>query len=304
MSKRKTKTSSTSTGTATTAPNVPGFIQGPAQDYYSQISSLLSGSGSAPRFGANANQQSAFQGASVLSGPNQGISEAMNGTRGLMNFTPGQVTAGQLRDTDMSAYMNPYTGEVIDRSIADLERARQGAISQGQGAAIGAGAYGGSRHGVADSLTNREFADSAGSLAANLRNAGWGQAQDAARFDIGNRLGADTFNSQQGLAGANFRLGAAQQLGAQGAAQDANTRQNIGTQAALGAEERGIAQESDPTNSRLAYMRQIAQLLGIDPSMFTGQTMTQSGRSSGTQSSNGAFSFGWSPENGFQMGYG
>ena len=65
--------------------------------------------------------------------------------------------------TEITQIIDAHKG-TIDRSLGDLERSRQGAINAGQADATAAGAFGGSRHGVADSLTNREFADSAGNL--------------------------------------------------------------------------------------------------------------------------------------------
>lgn len=299
MSKRSSKSSSSSTQTATTTPNVPSWLQGPAQSYYSNISSLMNNQPTA--IGATGNQTAAFNGAQNLSGLNQGISQALSGTQGLMGYTPSSVTAGQLRDTDMSAYMNPYTSAVIDAGISDLDRARQMSISGGQGAATRAGAYGGSRHGVMDAETNRGFIDQVGSLTAGLRDAGWRSALGAAQFDIGNRMNADQFNVNAGLQGANFRLGAANQLGGLGAMQDANMRGNLSMQAELGEQERDIAQENDPNQQRAQWLSQIARLLGIDPSNFIGQTVNQTGKSSGKQSSSG-FSIGWSPSGGLSIG--
>lgn len=281
LSSSKSKTSSRSSSSATSTPSLPSYLQGPANSIYGQIGDLASSGYRGSVNPATANQTSAFNGATNLGGMNAALGEAIGGTRGLMNYTPSNVTAGQLASTDMSAYMNPYTNEVIDRSLSDLERGRQGAISNTQGQATAAGAFGGSRHGVADSLTNREFADSAGSLSANLRNAGWNTALGAAQFDIGNRLGADQFNSQQGLAGANFRLGAANQLGSQGMAQDANTRANLGTQADLGAQERDINQQNDPQEAYMRYLAQLQALYGINPNSLIQQNQT--GQSSGTQ---------------------
>ena len=212
-------------------------------------------------------------------------------------------------------------------------------IAGGQGAATRAGAYGGSRHGVMDSETNRGFIDQVGALTSGLRHAGFNTALGAAQFDIGNRMGADQFNAQQGLSaalanqsaamqaglqsnadrmaadiynagsrtaadqfnvnsglqGANFRLGAANQLGALGAMQDANMRGNISLQEDIGAREREIAQQNDPNQQRAAWLAQIAQLMGIDPSNFIGQTINQSGNSSGRQSQGGGFGFSWGP---------
>lgn len=270
LSSKKTKTSSQSTGTATTTPQVPSWISGPYQQFFSQVAGM--GNNTAPATPESPLQTQAFSGASGLNS---------DATRGLVGYNPEL-----LRNADLSPYMNPYTQNVIDTSMADLNRARQMAIGQGQGAATMAGAYGGSRHGVADSLTNERFIDQAGSLAAQLRAAGYGQALDSARFD-----------SQQGLAGANFRLGAANQL-------EQGERANTLTQAGLGEQQRAVAQENDPIQARLAYMRQIAQLMGISPEAFIGQQINQSGTSSGTQKQSGGFSFGWSPSGGLQVGYG
>ena len=289
LSGSKTKTSSTSTGTATNTPQVPAWIQQPAANYFGQINNLLSQNPGGISNPASQLQQQAFSGASGLGGFNQAISDAMNGTRGLMNYSPDSVTAGQLRDTNLDPYMNPYTQNVIDTSMADLERARQGMISSGQGAATRAGAYGGSRHGVADSETNTGFLRDVGGLVANLRNQGFNQAQGAAQFDIANRLGADQFNVNAGLQGAQFRGNMAGQLGQMGLADDANARANIGMQADLGAQQRDIDNQNDPTQQRLLYLAQIAQLMGINPANFIGQQVNSSGSQTGTSSQNGGF---------------
>lgn len=373
MSKKKTKSSASTNSTGTVTPNVPSFIQGPAQDYYSQVRGLLSGSMPAT-VGATPNQQRGFALASGL-GVNSGAGEAMDATRALLAFNPSnvrtdwapnaiagpnandyagalmdaapEVAAQRLAGADLTAYLNPFTSEVIDRSLGDLDRARRSAISGNQGAATMAGAYGGSRHGVADSLTNREFFDSAGNLAAGLRQAGFQNAQGMALADIANTLETDRFNAsnaltvgarnqdaqndflrtllsdrmttqlanqgaaeaaagrtqagelanqQAGLAGQGLRLGAANQLGALGLAQDENTRANMGATLAAGSLERDIAQENDPVRQRLVHLVQIAQLLGIDPNDFIGQAMTQSGTQSGTASQSGlSFGFNWGP---------
>ena len=84
----------------------------------------------------------------------------------------------------IGAYQNPYTSEVVDRSLADLERQRQIQGTSDNARAIAAGAYGGSRQGVADSLTNEAFAREGGNLAANLRLQGFNTALGAAQTDV------------------------------------------------------------------------------------------------------------------------
>lgn len=282
LSKGKTKSNSatTSNATSTQTPVVPGYIQQPYQNYYSQVSALQNNGGPGAAVGPTANQQAAFTGASQLGGGNVGVTQGMDATRGLLGYTPSSVAAGQLRDTDLSPYMNPYTNEVIANSLADLERQRAKSISLGQGAATQANAFGGSRHGVADSLTNEAAIREAGSLSSSLRNQGFMNAQNAAMGDIDRRFSADTFNSQQGLAGANFRLGAANQLAQQGLAGDESQRANLGLMADLGQTERDIAMSNDPQTRQMQFLAQLSALLAAgNPELFTGQTGTQNGTS-------------------------
>lgn len=289
LSGSKTKTSSTSTGTATNTPEVPSWIQQPASQYFGQVGNLLNQNPQGISNPASPLQSQAFAGASGLSGFNQSLSDAMNGTRGLMNFQPGSVQAGQLSQTDLNPYMNPYTQGVIDTSVSDMERARQGVISNTQGMATRSGAYGGSRHGVADGETNTGFLRDVGGLVANLRNQNFNQAQGAAQFDINNRMGADQFNVNAGLQGAQFRGNMAGQLGQQGLAQDANSRANLDMQSTLGAQQRDIANQNNPQQQQMQYLAQIAQLLGINPGQFIGSTVNSSGTQTGTQSQDGGF---------------
>jgi hypothetical protein len=142
---------------------------------------------------------------------------ALAGTASGMMYQPQQVQAGQLATTDISQYQNPYTQQVIDTSMQDLERQRLMQQNQLGAQATQAGAFGGSRHGVAEGMTNEAFARQGGQLAAGLRQQGFQNAQQMAQSDIANRFSADTANQAAGLSGAAQRLGAAQQLGALGA---------------------------------------------------------------------------------------
>ena len=152
------------------------------------------------------------------------------------------INAGMLRDTDLSPYMNPFTQSVIDTSLADLSRARDVQRVSDNQAATAAHAFGGSRQGVADSLTNDAYLRNVASTTANLRSSNFdravasatadldrllgasqfnsGQSYDAQKTNVGNRLTADQFNTGTALdvartnvsndmAGANFRLNAA-----------------------------------------------------------------------------------------------
>ena len=142
----------------------------------------------------------------------QGIQGAGMASAGGMYYNPSQVTAGQLSNTDMSQYMNPYTQQVIDTNQADILRG--GAIGMD---ALGAQAqaaksFGGSRHGIAMGEVGRGIAEQLARSSAGLRQQGFQNAQTAAMGDIQNRITADQGNQQAGLQGAQQRLGAAGQL--------------------------------------------------------------------------------------------
>jgi hypothetical protein len=162
-------------------------------------------------------------------------------------YQPGQITAQQtnlgLGLVDKSglysgagtigSYMNPFTEQVRTNALADLESARRAAIQQTGERATAARAFGGSRQGVAESLTNAGFAKQAANLGATLNEQAFNQAVALQQADIGRRSAADIANQQAGLQGAQLRLGGASQLGNLAAQQQA--LRLGGAQAVMGA---------------------------------------------------------------------
>ena len=114
--------------------------------------------------------------------------------RGNLNQLGYQQTPSLL-NTDLAAYQNPYQTQVIDNTLGDLNRARQMQIQSDQDAAIGRGAFGGSRSALLEAETNRNFADRAGNIAANLRSQGFDRATDLAGRDINNLFRNRQFQS-------------------------------------------------------------------------------------------------------------
>lgn len=136
---------------------------------------------------------------------------------------PGQIAVNQLATTDLSAYMNPYTQEVINRTAQDIGSAQQQAMNQLGAQAAAARAFGGSRQAVAESLTNQQFIDQLARTSADLRARGFETALQAGQFDIGQMQAARSLAAQQAMQAnqANFggqfqtagvRAGAAGQL--------------------------------------------------------------------------------------------
>jgi len=95
------------------------------------------------------------------------------------------ATGAAMAGPQIGRFMNPYTQAVTQRTLADLETQRQtqamNTAAQARRQARRAGAFGGSRHGVAESLTNQAFAKQAADTAANLNMQGFNTALGAAQ---------------------------------------------------------------------------------------------------------------------------
>jgi hypothetical protein len=170
----------------------------------------------------------------------------MQGTQAAMGYQPQQISAtdysaaqmgpaGQVAGADLSAYTNPYETQVVQQSLSDLGGAQEKALNQMGAQATAARAFGGSRQGIAEAETRKAFADQAARTVSGLRQSGYQQAQQLAGQDIGRQMqvsaanqaalnqqrqfgaaqgmAAQQLNQGAGLQGAQFRLGAAGQMG-------------------------------------------------------------------------------------------
>ena len=107
----------------------------------------------------------------------------------------GYQQAPSLLNTDLAAYQNPYQTQVIDNTLGDLNRARQMQIQSDQDAAIGRGAFGGSRSALLEAETNRNFADRAGNISDRMRSQGFDRATNLAGQDINRNMANRQFQS-------------------------------------------------------------------------------------------------------------
>lgn len=105
--------------------------------------------------------------------------DALAGTRNVLNNGP-----------DVGAFMNPFIGNVVDTTMQDMNRARQMTMNDIGAQATSSGAFGGSRHGVAEAESNRNFYDKMGQTTANLYNTGFNTALTAAQNQQGVKLNA------------------------------------------------------------------------------------------------------------------
>lgn len=190
--------------------------------------------------------------------------QALQGTAAAGAYQPQNVQAGTAAG-GINTYMNPYTQQVIDTSMADLERQRQMQQNQLGAQASSAGAFGGSRQGIAEAETNRAFAQQGGQLAAQLRQQGFNTALGASQQDVANQMQAALANQGAGFQAANLGLNAASQLGNL-SQQGFNMGQTIGNQQwQQGQAQQGINQQliNDIRNQYSGFTGSPAAGLGI-----------------------------------------
>ena len=188
-------------------------------------------------------------------------------------------TAGATYDFDPTSYqsfMNPFTEDVIAATQADI--ARQGQMQQNQlaGQAIGSGAFGGSRQGIAQAEIARNVMDQQARTGAQLRSAGFQQAQQLAQqaattraqqalrqAQLTGQLGASTGQLGQTAGALGSRIGqmgtqtaALGQLGQQMGVQDVNTLLGIGgLQQGQAQKEFDIARANELAQEALPFQR-------------------------------------------------
>ena len=108
------------------------------------------------------------------------------------------IVAGQIANTDLTAYTNPYETQVVNQTLSDLDRSRQMQAMQLNAQATRGGAFGGSRQALMQSELGRNYLDQASRAASALRQGGYQNAQQLAGQDIATRMQAGTTNAQLG----------------------------------------------------------------------------------------------------------
>jgi hypothetical protein len=235
---------------------------------------------------------SAQQLADLSPAQQQAISSAMSGIGGFQPYLQQGGDAVQqgiagaqsasFTPTSYQDFMDPYTEDVIATTQADI--ARQGAIQQNQlgASAVGSGAFGGSRQGIAQGEIARNVMDQQARTGAQLRSQGFAQAQQSAQQAAQQQLRQAQLGGQLGVSQAG--LG---QLGQQMGVQDINTLLGIGglqqgqTQKGLDiARANELAQQSLPYQ-QVGFMSDIFR--GVPSLQQTYSTTTQPGPSTTSQ---------------------
>ena len=119
----------------------------------------------------------------------------------------GQQPTPGLLQADIGAYQSPYQQQVIDQTMADIQRESDIAQQLAQSRAIKAGAFGGSRSALLETEATRPYIEQKARTSAALRQAGFEQAQRAAESDIERQMRDRQFQAgiQQNLLGEQYR---------------------------------------------------------------------------------------------------
>ncbi|RPJ29549.1 MAG: hypothetical protein EHM33_00345 [Chloroflexi bacterium] len=125
----------------------------------------------------------------------------------MTGYVPQNITAGQLSDTDLSPYMNPYQNSVIDTTMNRLNQ-EQSVQQQGiNDASQRQNAFGGDRMYLQKGVLGGKYADTQAQTLAGLNSANFLNAQQMGTNDINRTFQADTTN--QGMNANMFSGGAA-----------------------------------------------------------------------------------------------
>ena len=154
-------------------------------------------------------------------------------------------------------FMSPYQQDVIDTTIADFDVQAQKGAQGIPAAAIAAGAFGGGREGVQRAEYQASSDRNRAGIQAQLRQQGFGQAQQLAQQNYANQLGLGT--AQQQFMGQD--IGALSTIGAQNQAQQ---------QAQLSARQQLLQQQlQQPLSAAQAYGSGVTGLIAGYPGQTT-----------------------------------
>jgi hypothetical protein len=301
---QKTETTQKQEQHATTTPNVPDWIQQPAQKLAGQIGEWT---GQAGAFTPETNdlQRQTWAKAGQLTGPD------FSASRGLLNgvtpVTPERISSGDVQGesllTNLEAYYNPFKDQITNPVLNDYDfQSDQTRAAQAAAAAKNGAAFRGSRYGVQEGETEGALARGRAATEGGLLKDMFSESTRLSASDADRRQQAALANQNAKLTADQSNQGAFQRAGEFNTTTDLNRagalagletsegsedRANLGAQAALGQGQFEI--ENAIKQFPLEYQKQLEGLLaGLNPALFTGQTVdgTMTGTGSSTTTAN------------------
>lgn len=198
-------------------------------------------------------------------GINQGASDAASGVgMGALNqgvgmasaagsYQPQMVGTGTWNQQAASQYMDPYTQSVINATNNQIDQNTATTTNQTNAAATGAGAYGGTRQAVQTAQNQADASQQKATMAAQLQDQAYTNAQSAYQADQARQLQAAQSNQSAGLQGANLGLGASDVLARLGISQQGVSSANANELLNLGSGLQQQQQNQDQWNYQNLY---------------------------------------------------
>ena len=248
------------------------YVSQLGQDYGQQLAGLTAIPLDTGRFAPSVAAQDPLQAqAATLAGQGVGAYQpylgqaATQGTEAISTMggvSPYISAAGQLTGTgagtgagSVASYMSPYQQAVIDATLGEYDIQAQKGLGAIGTQAVGAGAYGGGRHGIAEAEYQSSSDRNRAALQAGMLQQGYGVGQQARQQDLMNHLTLG--GAQAGLAQGQLGMGTYQQGLAQLAPQLGG--QDIGMLSQVG----GIQQQQ--AQNVLNAQQQAAQMGAMEP---------------------------------------
>ena len=230
--------------------------------------------------------------AGLSEGQQAAIASALSGVGAFQPFLQqGSAAVGQgitgaqgasFDPTSYQQFMNPFTEDVIARTQQDIAEKGAQQQLQAQASAAGQGAFGGSRQAILQGQIAADTMDQQARTGAQLRSAGFQQAQNLAQQQANQALRQAQLTGQLGVSQA--RLG---QLGQQLGVQDIYTLLGIGgLQQQFGQRESDVARANELARQALpfhqvGFMSDIFR--GVPALQQTSATTTRPGPSTTSQ---------------------
>lgn len=195
--------------------------------------------------------------ANTYSNVNAGLTSSNYGNANQNLQGPVNYQGQRSFQQNLSQFENPYTSQVVDQTIKDLDRARRITDMDISSNAAKQGAFGGSREALMRSENARNFADRTAAAVGQLRSQGFQKAADLAQQEQLQRLGLTAQDLQ------NVR-GYASQGNLQGqnlTAQDVQNVRGLISQGGLAAQTLGAQSDRDAMGFQNQLQMQGNQLL-------------------------------------------
>ena len=261
------------TTTQNTSGDLPAYIRPYATDMLARAQSVSNqpyqtyGNQRLAEFSPETNTAFGMIGQQAAAGT-PGVDQATATAGGISNYA-----ATQIPGSDLSAYTNPYVEGVLDvqknraqRTFAEQQTGRDMQYAQ-------AGAFGGNRRFVADSIAQRDMNEQMQAMDAQGLSAAFDRAtglfqQDEENRRLGSALGLDAAVQQGNLAGKgqDMKLGLAEALSGVGA------KKQQRTQAGLDMAYQDFTNQRDYPAQQLAIYSQLLSGVPVTPTSTTTTT--------------------------------